>query len=174
MILLFGLAGSGKSTQGRILAEQYKMKWLSAGEVLRNNGNFHEQVKNGELVNDDVVIQLMTDEIQKAENEGKNVIVDGFPRDEYQAERLLEEMGDKIEKAIYLEVPKEELKERIKLRAREDDTPEVVEKRFAIIEQNIYSIISLLKAKNIPTVVVDGLGTIEEVTERLRLEVENL
>lgn len=174
MILLFGLAGSGKSTQGRILAEQYKMKWLSAGEVLRNNGNFHEQVKNGELVNDDVVIQLMTDEIRKAESEGKNVIVDGFPRDEYQTKRLLEEMGDKIEKVVYIEVPKEELKERIKLRAREDDTPEVVKKRFAIIEQNIYSIISLLKAKNISTVVVNGLGTIEEVTERLRLEVENL
>ena len=83
-------------------------------------------------------------------------------------------MGDKIEKVVYIEVPKEELKERIKLRAREDDTPEVVEKRFAIIEQNIYSIISLLKAKNISTVVVNGLGTIEEVTERLRLEVENL
>ena len=47
MIILFGLAGSGKTTQGKILAERHGMEWLSVGEVLRNTGRFDEILKRG-------------------------------------------------------------------------------------------------------------------------------
>ena len=114
MIVLFGLAGSGKSTQGKILAEDKGWKWLSVGEVLRNTGKFDEILKAGELVDDMEVVKLMDEEIKKAKAEGFDIVLDGYPRDIVQAEWLASnnKLGD-FRKAIYLEVPKEILLERI-------------------------------------------------------------
>ncbi len=168
MIALFGLAGSGKSTQGQIIAEKMGWKWLSVGEVLRNTGEFDEILKNGELVDDMTVVQLMDREIKKAEGEGRGVVLDGYPRDTIQAEWLVE--NDKVKglkKAIFLEVPKEVLLARIKQRNRADDTDEVIKRRFEIVEQNICSILSLLEVNNVEVVKIDGTGTVEEVTAKI-------
>ena len=110
----------------------------------------------------------MDKQIRKAEDEGFDVILDGYPRDKAQAEYIMNNMGDKIDGAIILEVPKEELYQRLALRGRDDDQEKAsIDKRFAIFEQNIYSILPLLEAKNIPIERVDGVGKIEEVTTRL-------
>ena len=167
MIILFGLAGSGKSTQGQILAEKRDLKWLSVGEVLRGTGRFDEILKAGKLVNDDEVIKLMSEEIKKAEEEGKNVLLDGFPRNVYQAEWAGKNIAEKIEKVVYLEVPKEELYKRLELRGRVDDTKEAIERRFKIVEQNICSILEILEAKGVKVLKLSGVGDIEEVTKRL-------
>ena len=172
MLLLFGLAGSGKSTQGRILAAKYGWKWISAGQVLRDAKVFDEIMARGELVDDDIVIDLMLNEIKQAKQAGLEVIIDGFPRNEYQAKVLLGKVQQEIKKAVYIEVPKEELWHRLVLRDRQDDTEESVKKRFAIIEQNIYAIISLLESHNIKVAHIDGSGSREQVTERLTKEIE--
>ena len=110
----------------------------------------------------------MNGQIKKAEDEGFDLILDGYPRDKVQAEYIAENMADKIDGAIILEVPKEELFERLSLRGRDDDKDrESIMRRFEIFEQNIYSILPLLEAKNIPIRRVDGVGKVEEVTERL-------
>ena len=167
MILLFGLAGSGKSTQGQILAEKYGMEWLSVGQVLRESGEFDEILKNGELVDDDVVIELMDERIKSIEKSGKEVILDGFPRDTYQAEWVGKNLAEKIDQVIFLSVPKEELFKRIKERGREDDTQEAVIRRFKIVEQNIYSILKILGERGVEVKEISGLGEIEEITRRL-------
>ncbi len=174
MIILFGLAGSGKSTQGKILAEKYGWRWLSVGQVLRDTGEFDEILQSGELVDDDVVIRLMTEKILEAEGEGKDVILDGYPRDAYQAEWLVKNMAEKINGAIIFEVPKDELLKRIEKRGRSDDTAEALAKRFEIVEQNIYTMIGLLEGKDIKVVRVNGVGTFDEVTERLSTEIEKI
>ncbi len=174
MIILFGLAGSGKSTQGKILAEKYGWRWLSVGQVLRDTGEFDATLQTGELVDDDVVIRLMTGKILEAESEGKDVILDGYPRDAYQAEWLVKNMADRINGAIILDVPKDELLTRIEKRGRSDDTTEALAKRFAIVEQNIYTMIGLLEGKDIKVVRVNGVGTFDEVTERLSTEIEKI
>lgn len=168
MIILFGLAGSGKGTQGKILSEIFGWRWLSVGEAIRQTGGYEEIINKGNLIPDEEVIRIMDRQIGKAEAEGFDVILDGYPRDKEQAEYVAEKMGDKIDGAIILEVPKEELIERLILRGRDDDKDrESIERRFEIFEQNIYSILPLLEAKNIPIERVDGLGTVEEVTGRL-------
>ena len=85
MVILFGLAGSGKSTQGQILAKKYDMEWLSVGQVLRETGKFDATLEKGELVDDDVVIKIMKAKIESVKKYGKDIILDGFPRDKYQA-----------------------------------------------------------------------------------------
>lgn len=168
MIILFGLAGSGKGTQGKALAELFGWRTFSVGQVIRDTGEYTETVNAGKLIPDDDVIRLMNKQIEKAEAEGYDVILDGYPRDEYQAKWMMENMAEKIDGAVILEVPKEELYERLALRGRDDDqNREAIDRRFEIFEQNIYSILPLLEAKNIPYERVDGVGPIEVVTDRL-------
>ena len=168
MIVFFGPAGSGKSTQGRIIADKFGWKWLSVGQVLRDTGKFSQTLKEGGLVDDNEVIRLMNKEIEKADSEGINVVLDGYPRDITQAKWMDEnEVIEKIELAIVLKVPKEELFKRIENRGREDDTKEVVERRFEVFEQNICSILPIMERKNVKIVEVDGVGGFDEITDEL-------
>ena len=172
MIILFGAAGSGKSTQGREIAECYGWKWLSVGEVLRQSGQFHDTLKNGELVDDKKVIEMMKKEMEKADENGMNVVLDGYPRDVEQAKWMVSEMPEKIEAAIVLKVPKEELLKRIEARGRNDDVAEVIEKRIKIFEDNIVEILPLFHGEDIPVFEVDGVGEMDEVTGRIMKVVE--
>ena len=87
----------------------------------------------------------------------------------------MQTMADKIDGAIILEVPKEELYNRLALRGRADDLErESIDRRFEIIEQNIDQILSLLQTKNIPVERVSGLGKVEEVTARLAQVIKSM
>ena len=168
MIILFGLAGSGKGTQGKALSEIFGWRWLSNGELVRQSGKYDKIINRGELVPDDDVNQMMSEAIRKAEDEGFDVVLDGYPRDKAQADYAVEHFADKIDGAIILEVPKEELFERLSLRGRDDDKDtKSIERRFEIFEQNICSIVPMLEAKNIPVERVNGVGKVEDVTKRL-------
>ena len=168
MIILFGLAGSGKGTQGKALSEIFGWRTISVGEAIRQTGEYDEIINHGNLIPDDDVIKIMDKQIAKIESEGFDIILDGYPRNAYQAEYIVQTMADKIDGAIILEVPKEELYNRLALRGRADDLErESINRRFEIIEQNIDQILSLLQAKNIPVERVSGLGKVEEVTARL-------
>lgn len=168
MIILFGLAGSGKGTQGKALAELFGWRTLSVGQVLRDTGEFKETLDKGELVDDNDVIRLMTAQIEKAESEGFDVILDGYPRDVTQAKWMMEHMADKIDGAIILEVPKDELLERLALRGRDDDKDEeAINRRFEIFDENMATMREMLAEKGIETVEVDGVGAVDAVTDRL-------
>ena len=168
MIILFGLAGSGKGTQGKALSEIFGWRSLSVGQAIRDTGGYTEATNKGELIPDEDVINLMNRQIEKAEAEGFDVILDGYPRTATQAEYIVNNMAEKIDGAIILEVPKEELFNRLELRGRDDDKEKSsIERRFEIFEQNICSILPLLNQVNIPVERVNGIGKIEDVTSRL-------
>lgn len=168
MIILFGLAGSGKGTQGKALSEIFGWKTLSVGQIIRDTGKYKDMTDRGILIPDEAVIDLMNAAIEKAEDEGFDVILDGYPRSLPQAKYIAENMSEKIDGAIILEVPKEELYDRLALRGRDDDKEkESIDQRFKIFEQNISSILPLLKSKNIPVETINGVGAVEEVTARL-------
>ena len=168
MIILFGLAGSGKGTQGKALSELLGWKALSVGQVIRDTGEYTDIINNGGLIPDEDVTSMMTKQIERAEAEGFDVILDGYPRTKVQAEYLAEHMADKIDGAVILEVPKEELYDRLALRGRDDDKErESIDRRFEVFEQNIGSIIPILESKGIPIARIDGVGEIDAVTDRL-------
>lgn len=168
MIVLFGLAGTGKGTQAKALSEFFGWRTFSVGQVIRDTGKYDDTTNQGGLIPDDDVIKLMTEQINIANAEGYDVILDGYPRTEYQAQWLMEHMRDDINGAIILEVPKDELYERLELRGREDDkSKEAIDRRWEIFEQNINPIITLFEQNHIPVKKVDGVGAVEAVTDRL-------
>lgn len=187
MIILMGLAGSGKSTQGRILAERLGGEWLSAGQVLRETQDpaMREVMDRGELVDDELVIRLMETRMAQAEAAGKPVILDGYPRTVRQAKWVAARpAGAGVNRAagvravIWLEVPKQELIRRLQLRGRSDDQDAAaIEERLKIVKENADEVCHILAQKGVRILAVDGLGTPEEVTERVwetvQKEIEN-
>lgn len=175
MIILFGLAGSGKGTQAKALSEFFGWRTFSVGQVIRDTGEYSSIIDKGGLIPDDDVIRLMTKQIEIANAEGYDVILDGYPRTDYQARWLMQNMRDDIKGAIILEVPKEELYQRLELRAREDDKDKAaIDRRWEIFEQNITSILNQLEENHIPVRRVDGIGEVDAVTSRLIATVEEL
>lgn len=170
MFILFGPAGSGKSLQGQILAEKYGWRWLSVGQLLRdqNNPALDKIMKEGGLVDDNFVVNMMHDAIKAAEYAEQNAILDGYPRDVWQAEWLVEH-GDleNVEGAIILTVTKEELWQRLEARGRVDDKKDAIEKRWGIFEQTIASMSEILEKQGLKIERIDGVGSIEQITERI-------
>ena len=175
MIVLFGLAGSGKGTQASALSEFFGWRTFSVGQVIRDTGKYASIVDSGGLIPDDDVIKLMTEQIETANAEGYDVILDGYPRTDYQAQWLMEHMKDDIKGAIIIDVPKEELYQRLELRGREDDkSKEAIDRRWEIFEQNITPILDLFEKNGIPVRKVNGVGEVGTVTGRLIATVEEL
>lgn len=179
MIILMGLAGSGKSTQGQMLAKETGRVWLSTGQMLRDGASEEviSSLDQGNMVSDEIIIPLVEQELKRIFARGEDVVMDGFPRTAGQAKWLVENLADRIEVVVRIVVPKEESIQRMMLRGRSDDQAiEAIEERFRLTEQNIYSVCKVLREHNVEITDVDGLGTIEEVHGRIKqviTEVEN-
>ncbi len=175
MIILFGLAGSGKGTQAKALSEIFGWRTFSVGQVIRDTGEYDSLINEGRLIPDDDVIRLMNKQIEHAEAEGFDVILDGYPRNMVQAQYIIDHMADKIDGAIVIDVPKEELYTRLALRGRDDDKEKAsIDRRFEVFEQNSCSIFNLFQEHGIPVTHVDGVGEIGTVTGRLVAAVQKL
>lgn len=183
---MFGPPGAGKGTQSEFLVNHYGLVHLSTGDVFRFNikngtelGKLAQSyMDHGKLVPDDVTISMLKAEVEKSPD-AKGFIFDGFPRTTAQAEALdafLNERGDSIELMLALEVPEEELKTRLLARAevsgRADDAdPEVIQNRINVYNAETAPVASFYKAAG-KFRAVNGLGSIEEITERLVASIE--
>lgn len=180
-IVLFGPPGAGKGTQSEKLIDRYQLVHLSTGDIFRANIRGETELgklaksymDKGELVPDKVTIGMLKSEVTK-HPEAKGFIFDGFPRTTAQAEALdefLKSMGSEIAMMLALEVPEEELKKRLKLRAetsgRTDDAdPEVINKRIAVYQRETAPVADYYRSQN-KYKGVDGTGTIDEISQRL-------
>ncbi len=170
MIILFGAAGSGKSVQGKSLADKYGWKWMSVGQLLRDKQSPELEAKmhGGDLVDDRLVVNMMHDGMMEAHYAGQNVILDGYPRDVWQAEWIADHDDTQyIDGAIILDVPHDELWERLQARGRADDTEDAIRKRWAIFDETINAMSEVLSEKGVKITHIDGVGKIEDVTSRI-------
>lgn len=145
-IVIFGAPGSGKGTQSVKIVEKYGLDHISTGDVLRAEiaagtelGNTAKRlIDNGQLIPDELMISILAAKLDKLQG-GKGVIFDGFPRTIAQAEALkvmLAERGQEVTAMIELDVPEEELMDRLikrgQLSGRADDNEETIKKRLVV------------------------------------------
>lgn len=168
---MMGLAGSGKSTQGQMLAQETGRVWLSTGQMLRDGADevVMKSLDQGNMVADEVIIPLVEKRLAQIFAQGGDVVMDGFPRTAGQTKWLIEKLADKIEAVVRIVVPKDELIERMMLRGRSDDqTIEAIEERFRLAEQNMCSVCEMFYEHGVKITDVDGMGTVEEVHKRIK------
>lgn len=162
-IVFIGGPGSGKSTVGTRLAQDLKWPWISSGEILRQSKEpwVVEKLKTAQLFDDEMISGLV---LSRLHNE-PNAIIDGFPRTFKQAEIMLSR-GEKVDIIVEMRVPIEEIQKRLYLRGRDQDTREIVEERYAMYEHDKDEIMSYLVGNGAKVVIVDGVGTQDEVYAR--------
>ncbi|MCL2174062.1 nucleoside monophosphate kinase, partial [Candidatus Saccharibacteria bacterium] len=168
MIIIFGSAGSGKSTQGEMLADKHDWQHISSGHIFRESGDIEIKttIDRGEMVPDVIanrMIFAILDEKSLAGEQG-GVVLDGYPRSLSQAEFLVEHNTalhghHNINLAVMIDVSRDEVIKRMLLRGRDDDYPEKIEKRLAIYHAAIDPILEYFTEQNIPVAHVDGNGS---------------
>jgi adenylate kinase len=139
MILLMGLPGSGKGTQGKMLADHHGLHLISMGEIIRMyvTGDRRQRMLTGELLDDDEVIEILERVLDSLPDDSE-YILDGFPRTVPQAEWLVKRLrakSSKIRCVIHLTASAEAVKARLQARGRIDDKDEVIEERFREYQQ---------------------------------------
>ncbi|MBR1769575.1 MAG: adenylate kinase [Bacteroidales bacterium] len=187
-IILLGAPGAGKGTQSKILREKYGFAYISTGEILREEirnktalGQEAERIINkGMLVSDDIIVGMIKDFITK--HNGKDILLDGFPRTVKQAEELDKMLGELNRghvSVIELEVEKENLIKRLLKRAelegRADDNEETIKGRFAQYEEKTKPLTDFYKSRKEGYFCIDGSNPdIEKISLEICKIIDNL
>ena len=180
-IILCGAPGCGKGTQSEFIVEKYGLTHLSTGDLMRHEvasgselGQLIESyTSEGQLVPDDVTIQLLEKHIESLPADTKGLIFDGFPRTLNQAvqlERLMKKRGDKTAILIDINVPEDEiirrLLERGKTSGRSDDNLDTIKKRLVVYHEQTRPVDDYYELMD-KYVRIQGLGTISGIFGRI-------
>jgi len=179
-LLIVGPQGSGKGTQGVRIAESFGVPAVSTGDVFRANISAGTElgrrvqaiIEAGNLVSDDLTSEVVRDRLSQ-DDAAVGFLLDGYPRNLAQVADLdafLEPRDESLDAVIELRVPREESIARLTLRAQEqgrtDDTAEVIAHRLAIYESETAPILGVYADRGL-VVTIDGVGTLDEITERI-------
>jgi adenylate kinase len=176
-LIFLGPPGAGKGTQAKRLCEDRNLNHLSTGDMLRaqvKEGTelgvkAKEIMDRGELLPDDLIISMVRSVLESGDE--IRVLFDGFPRTTAQAEaldNLLNELGAPLKAVLLLDVPAEEVTQRLLKRAelegRSDDNEETIRKRLGVYTSQTEPLVSFYGER---VVSISGLGSIDEVYGRL-------
>lgn len=181
-LVIFGGPGSGKGTQSDRLIDRYGLHHISTGDVLRRHIADNDElgktansyISEGHLIPDDLMIRVLEDVLDSNPELVKNgVIFDGFPRTIEQARALndmLGRRGSKVHAVIGLEVPDDELTERMinrgKLTGRSDDNENTIKERLNVYHRQTAPLREYYINEG-RYHGIDGHGTIDEVFDRI-------
>ena len=185
-IVLFGGPGSGKGTQSEKLIEKYGLHHISTGEVLREHikketelGKIAKRyIDEGQLIPDDLMIQILDDVLENEAKDKPGVIFDGFPRTIPQAEalnNLLKKRNKELHAVVGLEVPDDELVKRMlnrgKMTGRADDNEETIKKRLNVYHNQTSPLRDHYK-KQSKYISIDGNKDIDRIFDSIVKELD--
>lgn len=167
MIIFMGVAGSGKSMQGRLLADELALPWLSTGEFLRMliAGDKRREMLAGKLLEDQEIIGLVQ-RIFNLIDVTQEFVLDGFPRTVEQADWLINQAKHgqlDITAVIHLNASEETVMERLLARGRQDDHAEALHERFKEFEETIKPVLDSFRSEGVPVHEINGEQSVEEV-----------
>jgi adenylate kinase len=162
-IIIMGPVGSGKSTQAELLADELGISLLNVGDLLyftsKENSSRGKMIKKimeeGGLVDDEIVLRLVEEHLKQKEHK-EGVIIDGFPRSLWQAKNF----SFPIDKVVYLKVSDKVNKERLLRRGRDDDKPELIDRRLEIYHQETEPILAYYRQQGL-LLEIDGERPVE-------------
>lgn len=186
-IVLFGPPGSGKGTQAQNLIEKFNLKQISTGDLFRHNMKNNTElgilaksfIDKGELVPDQVTTDMLIDEVKKP-TDSNGFIFDGYPRTANQTEALeqivKEVLNADISVCLSLIVEDETLVQRLMKRGEtsgrvDDSNEEIIRNRIKEYYAKTAEVAELYK-KHGKYVEVNGVGAIDEISEKLYSEVQ--
>ena len=199
-IILLGAPGAGKGTQASRISEKYKLPHISTGDIFRDNIKRGTEIgllaksytDNGKLVPDEVTCKIVEGRLQE-ENCKNGYLLDGFPRNLFQAQEL--DKFSKVDAVINIDIDLSLLMDRLcgrrvckscgesyhvnflngkttcdkcggELYQRKDDNEETVGNRLKVYSEQTAPLIQYYKDKNV-LIDIDGVGTIDEVFARI-------
>jgi adenylate kinase len=180
-ILLLGAPGSGKGTQGKLLAERLGLSKITTGDLLRAAVKANTPLGNeakkfmdtGSLVPDTVILSMIKEQLAKPEAQ-QGAVLDGFPRTAIQGElvdRTLAERGQRLNYVLLLDVPEEELVRRMTARAaqegRSDDTPDAIKTRLQVYQRDTAPLIAHYAQRGIVHR-VPGTGAVDTIATEIQ------
>src|SRR3954451_23374472 len=179
-LILMGPPGAGKGTQAKVVAEHFGVPAISTGDIFRFNVSegtdlgvqAQQYMDAGEYVPDEITNLMVRNRIDEPDAE-PGFLLDGYPRTLAQVEELdgmIKFTGHALDAVVVLTVNQDELVQRLLQRAktegRADDTEEVIRRRQEVYAAETEPLIEVYRDRGL-LIEVDGLGEIDEVTERI-------
>lgn len=185
-LMIAGAPGCGKGTQSELIVKHFNLRHFSTGDLLRQE--IAEQtplgkeidaiISKGNFVPDSTIIEILTKAIGQLSKHCDGILLDGYPRTRTQAEALeqmMNESGTPMSLFIDLQVPENELINRLLIRGetsgRSDDNLETIRKRLAIYHIKTEPVNDFYKKLN-KYVAINGLGSVDEIFDRIRQVLE--
>ena len=181
-LILLGPPGAGKGTQGHRLHEAHGIPEISTGDILRAavrdetplGLEAKAYMDRGALVPDDVIIGIARERLAESDT-AAGFILDGFPRTVAQAEaldRMLLESDRPLDHVISIEVPEDELRQRLasrrEIEGRDDDSDEAIRHRLEVYERQTAPLIDYYRQTGLLRP-VPGVGTVEDIAQRIEM-----
>lgn len=167
IVVILGPQGSGKSTQGKLLAQHLGLPLIDMGDILRKRSEASDPIalkiqttiKKGELLDDESLMSVFRDEVNKPQYKD-GFVLDGAPRTLAQANLIDKEIT--LNKVFYLNVPDDVNTQRLLARGRADDTPELIAKRLSLYHEQTEPVLDYYRQKGVLEE-IDGTRGVEDI-----------